>query len=555
MVHFLLLEDNSTFPSHSHPLAPIRGQPTGDAKQIVSGFGDSNDSLLKMIETDMQLLSRYARQDAEEAFAEIVRRHLDLVFSTALRQVRSAPLAEEVAQSAFTDLARQAAQLAPATVLPAWLYQVTRRTAIDVIRREARRQVREQIACEMNAMNTPASDWSHIEPVLEEAMDALEETDRAAILLRYFENKSLREVGETLGTNEDAARKRVSRAVERLRQIFVQRGVAIGANGLGIALSASAVYSSPAGLAVTISHAAALAGKTFAATATVTKAIAMTTLQKAVIGAALAVAVTAGVYETLQSARAGEEKLGIQQQQAPLVEQVEQMTQDRDEAKRRLDSLRAEHERLVGNAAELLKLRSEVARLRQELRPLSQGNDEATHDPTAALAQAWAGRITLLKQRFEEWPGKKTPELQLLTNEDWLKEASKHDLESDTTCREAMSRLRSVAKLKFADAVKGAMERFLQSNQDQLPTDATQLAPFLKPPMDSFLDGYELAKRGWVSLGNEYPQWALVEKGAFTPDGQSIRDGTILSDPEHDEYRVISATGSWGYTAGKPLLR
>jgi len=118
-------------------------------------------------ERDLQLLARYVRDQAEDAFAVIVRRHIDLVFSTALRQVRSPELAEEVAQSVFQDLARQAHCLAP-----------------DVVRRETRRQLREQAACELNAMNTDPSDWTHIEPLLEQAMDALDASDRSAILLR-----------------------------------------------------------------------------------------------------------------------------------------------------------------------------------------------------------------------------------------------------------------------------------------------------------------------------------------------------------------------------------
>src|SRR5437867_3023695 len=135
-----------------------------------------------MSDTDMELLARYTRQHAEDAFAELVQRHLGLVYSAALRQVRSPQLAEEVAQSAFIDLARTAARLKPNTILTAWLYQVTRRTAIDVVRREASRQLREQIATEMNAMNATDSsrqnpmeadaDWTHIEPLLDEAMHA-----------------------------------------------------------------------------------------------------------------------------------------------------------------------------------------------------------------------------------------------------------------------------------------------------------------------------------------------------------------------------------------------
>ena len=157
------------------------------------------DILLKMTTSDLDLLQQYTRQRSEEAFAALVSRHLDLVYSAALRQVRSPQIAEEVAQSVFTDLSRNAHKLKPDTILPAWLYQVTRRTAIDGIRRESRRQFREKIATEMNALNATTADWTHIEPLLDEAMQALDETDRTAVLLRYFENKSLREVGQTLG--------------------------------------------------------------------------------------------------------------------------------------------------------------------------------------------------------------------------------------------------------------------------------------------------------------------------------------------------------------------
>ena len=208
--------------------------------------------LVNMSETtqsDRQLLARYAGHQAESAFAELVRRHLDLVFSAALRQARSPELAEEVAQSTFLKLARHADQFPPDTNLCAWLYEVTRREAIDVVRREARRRMREQIATEMNAMNATAADWTHIEPLLDEAMHALDDTDRAAVLLRYFENKSLREVGQTLGTSDGAAQKRVSRAVELLRKFFAKRGVTVGASGLVVVISANGVQAAPVGLA------------------------------------------------------------------------------------------------------------------------------------------------------------------------------------------------------------------------------------------------------------------------------------------------------------------
>ena len=245
--------------------------------------------LVRMTSTnDLDLLREFLRDQSQDAFTALVQRHLGLVYCAALRQVRSPQLAEEVAQSVFTDLARDAARLKPGTILTAWLYEVTRRTAINVVRGEARRQLREQIALEMNAMNATADDWTQIEPLLDDAMHALDDIDRTAILLRFFENKSLREVGESLGTTDDTARKRVNRAVECLREFLTKRGVTVGASGLVVVLSANAVQAAPVGLAVTIST-AAIAGTTIVATATAAtiKTIAMTTLQKVLITATI----------------------------------------------------------------------------------------------------------------------------------------------------------------------------------------------------------------------------------------------------------------------------
>ena len=409
-----------------------------------------------MSDSDLHLLERYTRQHSEDAFAEIVRRHLDLVFSAALRQVRSPQLAEEVAQSAFTDLARQAHRLAPDTVLSAWLYQVTRRTAIDVVRREARRQAREQVACELNAMNTPVADWTHIEPLLDEAMQELEDADRAAVLLRYFENKSLREVGQALGTNEDAARKRVSRAVDRLREFIARRGVAVGASGLVALISANAVQAAPAGLAVTISTATALAGTTIVTTATATtaKAIVMTTLQKTVIATALVAAVGTGVYEARQASRLRDQVQTLQQQQAPLAGEIEQLTRDRDDMTVKVAALRDENDRLNSNTAELLKLRGEVSRLRASEQQLLQLRKPATEadDPFIQSVLALTARAAQLNQYLAQMPDKSVPEIRLLRESDWLEVAREASFQSEVEIRKSLSNLRSRAKSRFGHA-------------------------------------------------------------------------------------------------------
>src|SRR5439155_24663202 len=123
-------------------------------------------------------------------------------------------------------------------------------------------------------------------------MDELDGADRDALVLRYFERRALRAVGAALGVSDDTAQKRVSRALDKLREHFSRRGISSTATALSIVLSANAVQSAPAGLAITISTAAALAGTPFATSTTAThiKAIAMTTLQTTIIGATLAAA-------------------------------------------------------------------------------------------------------------------------------------------------------------------------------------------------------------------------------------------------------------------------
>jgi cell division protein FtsB len=222
----------------------------------------------------------------------------------------------------------------------------------------------------MNELPATAT-WEHIAPQLDAALGALSEADRDALLLRYFECKSAREMAQTLGTSEDAAQKRVSRAVERLREFFSKRNVTIGVGGLTVLISANAVQAAPVGLAATISAAVVLA-ETTVSTSTIiaaTKTIAMTTLQKAIIGATLAVVAGTGIYEAHQASRLRNQVQTLEQQQAPLAEQNKQLQRECDEATNRLADLLAENARLKSssNAAELLRLRGEVGVLRAQL--------------------------------------------------------------------------------------------------------------------------------------------------------------------------------------------
>src|SRR2546426_2789297 len=278
-------------------------------------------------------------------------------------------LAEDVTQGVFVALAKNFAQLADRPVLSGWLHRTAQNIAAQTVRTDVRRRAREQEAAVMNDLLSAEPDvvWENIAPHLDAALGELSEPDRDALLLRYFERKSAHEIAEILGTSEDAAQKRVSRAVERLRDFFAKRGVTVGASGLVVVISANAVQAAPVGLAVAISTAAALAGTTIAttATATATKAIAMTTLQKTLITASvIASVVGTGIYEAHQNSRLREQHQMLQQQQGSLVDQNRQLQKERDEATSQLAAARLAAGQPPSNTNELLRLRAEAGRLR-----------------------------------------------------------------------------------------------------------------------------------------------------------------------------------------------
>jgi RNA polymerase sigma factor (sigma-70 family) len=249
-------------------------------------------------QTDQQLLQDYAGSRSEPAFAELVRRHVDLVYSAALRMVCDSHLAQDVTQSVFIALANNAGQLTRHPVLSGWLHRTTQNLAANAVRTNVRRQTREQEAAAMNELlvHEPDAAWENIAPHLDIALGELSEPDRDALLLRYFERKSAREIAQTLGTSEEAAQKRVNRAVERLREFFLKRNVTIGASGLVVLISANSVQAAPTALATTISaatitKAAAASGSTLTIFKGAIKTMAWTKAKTAiVVGACLLVA-------------------------------------------------------------------------------------------------------------------------------------------------------------------------------------------------------------------------------------------------------------------------
>src|ERR1051326_4062274 len=242
---------------------------------------------------DRELLRQYAETNSEEAFSELVRRHLGLVYSTALRQVRgNEALAKDVAQTVFIDLARKAASLSPRAVLAGWLYTGTRLAVSKAKRGEDRRQQRERIAASMQETNTKAgADLTELREMLDEAMSKLAAGDRNALLLRFFQGKDIKAVGAAMGVSEDAARMRITRALGRLHTLVGRRGVKVSTAALGGVLATEATIATPAGLAASISAVAVTSASAGAGVTGLLKLLTLTKF-KAVIISAILVAAT-----------------------------------------------------------------------------------------------------------------------------------------------------------------------------------------------------------------------------------------------------------------------
>jgi RNA polymerase sigma factor (sigma-70 family) len=219
---------------------------------------------------DADLLEQYARENSGAAFTALVERHIGLVHSVAFRHTANPQHAQDITQAVFIILARKA-PLHRKTVLPGWLYHTARLTAANFQRAETSRIRREQEAFMQSTIQETAPDalWAELSPLLDEAMSRLGTTDRDALVLRYFQNKSLSEVGASMGLEERTAQKRMTRAIEKLRKFFAQRGVTLTATAIAGAVSANSVQATPVAL-VKIISAIAVAKGAAATTSTLT---------------------------------------------------------------------------------------------------------------------------------------------------------------------------------------------------------------------------------------------------------------------------------------------
>lgn len=312
------------------------------------------------------LLAEYAETGSESAFRELVTRYFGLVYAAALRLVDGdAHLAEDVAQTVFADLARNAHGLSPQVTLGGWLHQRTFNVAAPLMRARRRREAREREAALMSTLQDgPEEDLAQIAPILDEAITHLHTEDRTAILLRFFERRDFRAIGAALGSSEDAARMRVSRALEKLHLLLEQRGATISAAALATALAGEAVTAAPAGLGATV--AGTVLAMPFAAgmTSTLFNVTLMAKLQAGIASAAVVAGIAVSLVVHNQSnARLREQDAALRRQS----DQLAQLTAENE----RLSNLVAAAESAKAQVAELASLRAEAEVLRQKTNQLA----------------------------------------------------------------------------------------------------------------------------------------------------------------------------------------
>jgi RNA polymerase sigma factor (sigma-70 family) len=336
---------------------------------------------------DSELLRQFAKTNSEAAFAELVKRHVNLVYSAALRQVNGdAHLAQDVAQTVFADLAHKAGSLASRETLTGWLYTSAHFAAAKIVRGENRRRKREETFMREPTndsgigvppvQSAPEPDWQKLQPVLDEAMHELKEADREAILLRYFENQPFAEVGVTLGLNENAARMRVERALEKLRTSLSKRGLAT-ATALASVISANAVQLAPANLAAALTTASIATVGT--GTFTLMKILTASKLKLGISTIVVAGAATALVVQHQTQTKLNEENQSLRQQ-------MTQLQSDNESLSNRFAGVGAAKKLPDDPNNELLKLRGEVGVLQRQANEANEKAQVADQKLKAALS-------------------------------------------------------------------------------------------------------------------------------------------------------------------------
>lgn len=322
------------------------------------------------------LLQEFAECRSESAFADLVRRHLNLVYSAALRRCGGQTgLAEETCQLVFVDLAQQAKRLRAGVPLAGWLYQHACFVASNLLRAESRRQHRERTAMHLQNL-ADDTDWSRLAPVLDDVLLELPPADRDPLVLRFLDQQPYAEVGQRLGLTEGAARMRVERALDKLRVKLAQRGVTSTASALALALAGPAVTAAPLSLVATVTASALASAVTSTSTLGLFTLMTTSTLKTVAVTVAVGAVGTLLLLQQRALHRLEADNVGLQRQ-------VAEWTQAAEVARAESARVAEELARREQAAAELLRLRGEVAELRQQLASAAASVREAVPPPAA----------------------------------------------------------------------------------------------------------------------------------------------------------------------------
>jgi RNA polymerase sigma factor (sigma-70 family) len=487
-------------------------------------------------ESDAELLQRYVATEDQGSFAGIVTRHTNLVFSAAFRQLGSSDIASDISQLVFVALAQNAStlvrRLKPEGSLAGWLCRSAHFLCLNFRRDEYRRLLRERQAMDLLKTDAdPGLEWTRVGPMLDEAMTNLSETDYDAIVMRYYNNQTFKEVGTSLGLNEDTAQKRVVRALEKLRKNLSGRGIQASAGSLSLLVSANALQSAPLGLAGSISAAAAIAGTVLPTSAMVagTQSVIMTTLQKTLIGTCLAVTAGALLFESSRSSALEAKLVDASHNETAMLARVTKAAEQSAEIQSSLKLARERKEMLNQQSEELKKLRLEAQQGQKSAQRMTMLDNSNTVNGAESLAESWAKRALDLRQRIAAMPDAKIPEINLVTEQDWL-DATKDPLQTEADILRAMSDIRTAGELKVASMLQKGLKKFSEANDGKFPSDLNQLLSYTDAPLDpGMLEKWEIisaSKRPKKVLGGD---WLIVQKERV--------------DKEYDAYITIGEGG------------
>ena len=453
--------------------------------------------VIVMTPDDMTLVQEYVATRSEAAFAALVQRHIHHVHSAAMRQVGNPHLAEEITQSVFVNLAQKAAKLRRDAILSAWLHRAVYFAAHEVLRAQRRRQIREQEAYMQSTLNDAETEnvWPQLAPFLDGAMNELAETDRAALMLRYFENKTAKEIARALRVKEDAAQKRIVRGLVKLRTIFLKHGVTLSAATIAGAISANSVQTAPAALikattAVALAKSATVSTSTIGLVKGALKIMAWTKAQTAVIGL-----VTIGIatYSVIQH----QTQSRLREQNESLQQQVNQLSQ-----------LKTENENLSNQLAAAKRWAADA---RAPLDTASQKPSQPVQAPIVSPVQPAAPvKTAVVELPKSSWTnaGFATPEAALRTRGAAVLNGDRDLFKQSIFIPDDARKFAEDAFIKMAEASNDPNKaQYLQSILDnKFGVDEGILMPMMAQNQNSGMSGYKILSEQPVSLNEQVLQ-------------------------------------------------